>query len=68
MFKPGEKVICEDVSGPFMWHLTEGKTYTIEWVRGADIKLVGVDDSSKLWRFKPLPSTPDSGGGNGGVA
>lgn len=50
----GDTVVCVDASGPYMGHLTQGNKYIVEWVRQADIKLVGVDYTTKVWRFKLL--------------
>lgn len=50
--KAGQIVICTDATGGILGWLTEGQEYIIEWVQGANIKLVGYEYTSKLWCFK----------------
>lgn len=50
--KPSDSVVCTDASGGIVGWLTQGNEYIVEWVRGADIKLIGNNYTSKLWRFK----------------
>jgi hypothetical protein len=69
--KAGDKVICTDVTGYNMSHLTLGASYEVEEVSGADVKLVGVEYWSKVWRFyrvtppeapaTPAQATPEGG-------
>lgn len=51
MFKTGDRVICVDVSGYDMSHLTLNKVYTVEWVDWPNIRLEGVEFTTKCWRF-----------------
>lgn len=54
MIKENDLVICKDVSGFDMSHLKEGKMYEVELVSGADIRLKGVEYSTKVWRFEKM--------------
>jgi hypothetical protein len=49
--KQDDIVRCIDVSGYDMSHLTLDGIYTVEWTDGTNIKLVGVEYSTKVWRF-----------------
>lgn len=51
MLKPNDRVICVDASGPYMDHLEKGKEYIVERIDGVNLKLVGVEYTTKVWRF-----------------
>ena len=53
-FKVGDTVVCKDASGFDMGHLEEGRSYKVEFCDGVNIELVGVDYSTKVWRFEPF--------------
>lgn len=50
VLKAGDKVICNDATGPYIY-LDNGREYTVEWVSGSDVKLVEYDGTTKVWRF-----------------
>jgi hypothetical protein len=47
----GDTVVCYDTTGFDMGHLIQGQRYVVEKVTGANIRLVGVAFSTKVWRF-----------------
>lgn len=58
-FNAGDKVICKDVSGFDMSHLELDKVYEVQRVVGVDISLVGVEYTTKVWRFELYKEKPD---------
>lgn len=51
-FKTGDKVVCKDVSGFDMSHLTLDSVYEVRCCEGPNIWLIGVAGSTKVWRFE----------------
>ena len=49
--KQGDKVVCNDVLGFDMSHLMLGKVYEVSWTDGVNVKLAGVQYTTKTWRF-----------------
>ena len=52
-YESGDIVVCKDISGPSCLVVKVGKQYVIEKVlEQCYIKLVGVEQIQKMWRFK----------------
>lgn len=53
MFEIGDTVVCEDTSGFSVLEVEVGQEYVVEEVlEMCYIKLVGVKQAQKMWRFK----------------
>ena len=53
IFSKGDCIVCMDTSGPSSLEVEVGKEYVVEEVlHQCYMKLLGIKQSQKMWRFK----------------